>query len=129
MIGTTAFSRTIRSQPGLIFSLWRLARGGRRMARVVEVDGDIVTITMANGQDRRWDMNLAQGLRVSRHGADVQFPNAGRMWIPWGAFAERDRRWMMAYIEQLQARLARRRSPSSRHGGGRNGERPVPPHD
>jgi hypothetical protein len=124
MIGTTAFSRTIRSQPGLFFSLWWLARAGRRMARVVEVDGDIVTMTLANGQARRWDMNLAQGLRVSRCGADVRFPNADRMWIPWGAFAERDRRWMMDYIEQLQAWLARRRATGSRRA-----ERTRLPHD
>ena len=120
MMATTAFSRTIRSQPGLTFLLGWVACAGRRMARAVEVDGDIVTVTLAGGQVRRWDMNLARSIRVSRAGAEVRFATMEPMWIPWGAFAERDRRWMMTYVEQQQVSLARRHTRAARLD---------PPHD
>ncbi|MGF1625490.1 MAG: hypothetical protein ACFCVH_11455 [Alphaproteobacteria bacterium] len=104
----------------LLSAAWWFARAGRRIARVVAVDGDIVTITLGSGVTRRWDMNLAQRVRCSRYGADIRFSSADRMWIPWAAFAERDRHWLGAYLDQLQVRLSRRQTRA---------ERPMATHD
>jgi hypothetical protein len=105
--------------PALCLAGWWLVRSARRSTRVVAVDGDVVSLTLANGQVRRWDMNLAQSVCISRSGVEVRFSGRDRLRLPWSLFADRDRRWIARYIEELQAALTLRQAKRNRQGAAR----------